>query len=130
VHGVGRTPNCSEAVCLAARTLLLADLRPAFLRGVVIFVKYREVSTRTILPNSIDLSAETALYSRFGGHNGGRTPCKFVNVKSFELSESRCPNTWPCATVHTLHVESRGHIRTHRRFHCRSQRPQNLSGGI
>ena len=62
--------NCSEAVCLAARTLLLADLRSAFLRSVVIFVKYREVSTRTVLPNSIDLSAETALYSRFGGHNG------------------------------------------------------------
>jgi hypothetical protein len=37
----------------------------------VIFVKYREVSTRTILPNSIDLFAETALYLRFGGHKGG-----------------------------------------------------------
>ena len=24
-----------------------------------------------ILPNFIDLSAETALYSRFGGHKGG-----------------------------------------------------------
>jgi hypothetical protein len=56
--------NCSEAVCLAARTLLLA----AFLRSVVIFVKYREISTRTILLNFITLSAETALYSRFGGH--------------------------------------------------------------
>ena len=38
---------------------------------VVIFVKYREVSTRTMLLNFIDLSAETALYSRFGGHKGG-----------------------------------------------------------
>ena len=38
---------------------------------VVIFVKYREVSTCTILLNFIDLSAETALYSRFGGHKGG-----------------------------------------------------------
>ena len=28
--------------------------RSAFLRSVVIFVKYREVSTRTILPNFID----------------------------------------------------------------------------
>jgi hypothetical protein len=38
-------------------------LRSAF-RSVVIFVKYREVSTRTILPNFIDLSAEAVLYSR------------------------------------------------------------------
>jgi hypothetical protein len=38
---------------------------------VVIFVKYREVSARTILPNFIDLFAETALYLRFGGHKGG-----------------------------------------------------------
>ena len=38
---------------------------------VVIFVKYREVSTRTILLDFIDLSAETALYSRFGSHKGG-----------------------------------------------------------
>jgi hypothetical protein len=30
-----------------------------------------KVSTRTILPNFIDLSAEAALYSRFGGYNGG-----------------------------------------------------------
>ena len=37
----------------------------------VIFVRYREVSTRTILPNFIDLFAETALDSRFGGHKGG-----------------------------------------------------------
>ena len=59
--------NCSEAVRLATRTLLLA----AFLRSVVIFVKYREVPTRTILPNFVNLSAETALYSRFGGQNGG-----------------------------------------------------------
>ena len=41
-------------------------LRPTF-RSVVIFVKYREVSTRTILPNFIDLFTETALYSRFRG---------------------------------------------------------------
>ena len=40
------------------------------LRSVVIFVKYREVSTRMILPNSSAI-AETALYSRFGSHNGG-----------------------------------------------------------
>jgi hypothetical protein len=33
--------NCSEAVCLAAGALLLADLRLAFLCSVVIFVKYR-----------------------------------------------------------------------------------------
>ena len=36
-------------------------------RSIVIFVKYREVSTRTIL--LIDLSMEIALYSCFGGHN-------------------------------------------------------------
>jgi len=34
-------------------------------------VKCYKVFTYTILPNFIDLSAETALYSRFGGHNGG-----------------------------------------------------------
>ena len=61
--------NCSEAICLAARTLFLE----AFLRSAVIFVKCRKVSTRTTLPNFIDLSAETALYSRFGGHNGRRS---------------------------------------------------------
>jgi len=37
----------------------------------MIFVKSHEVSTCTILPNFINLSAETALYSRFGGHNRG-----------------------------------------------------------
>ena len=36
----------------------------AFLRSVIIFVKYREVSTRTVLPNFINLSAETVSYSR------------------------------------------------------------------
>ena len=40
--------------------------------SVVIFVKYREVSTHTILPNFIDLSVETALYLRFGGGMGQR----------------------------------------------------------
>ena len=61
--------NCSEAVCLAARTLFLE----AFLCSAVIFVKCRKVSTRTTLPNFIDLFAERALYSRFGGHNGRRS---------------------------------------------------------
>ena len=37
----------------------------------MIFVKRRKVSIRTILPNFIDLSAETALCLRSGGHNGG-----------------------------------------------------------
>ena len=41
------------AVYLAARTLLLADLQQAFLRSAVVFVKYRKVSTRTVLPNFI-----------------------------------------------------------------------------
>ena len=52
--------NCSEAVCLAART-----------RSVVIFIKYREVSTCMILPNFIDFSTEIVLYSRFSGYKGG-----------------------------------------------------------
>src|ERR1700723_200782 len=59
--------NCSEAVCLAARTLLLADLRSAFLHSIVIFIKYREVSTIRYCQIS-SVIAETALYSRFGGH--------------------------------------------------------------
>ena len=40
--------------------------------SVVIFVKYREVPTHTILPNFIDLSVGTALYLRFGGGMGQR----------------------------------------------------------
>ena len=60
--------NCSEAICLAARTLFLEVLCSA-----VIFVKCRKVSTRTTLPNFINISAETALYSRFGGHNERRS---------------------------------------------------------
>ena len=44
--------------------------RLALLRSVVIFIKYCEVSTHTILPNFVDLSAETALYSHFGGGVG------------------------------------------------------------
>ena len=40
--------------------------------SVVIFVKYREVSTHTILLNFIDLSVERALYLRFGGGMGQR----------------------------------------------------------
>jgi hypothetical protein len=39
--------------------------------GLLRSVKCRKVSTRTTLPNFIDLSAETALYSRFSGHSGG-----------------------------------------------------------
>jgi hypothetical protein len=40
--------------------------------SAVIFVKYREAPTHTILPNFIDLSVETALYLRFGGGMGQR----------------------------------------------------------
>jgi hypothetical protein len=40
--------------------------------SAVIFVKYREVSTHTILPNFIDLSVETALYLRFSEGMGQR----------------------------------------------------------
>ena len=47
----GLASNRSERPCLAARTLLLADF--AILHSVVIFVKHREVSTHTILPNFI-----------------------------------------------------------------------------
>ena len=43
----------------------------AFLRSVVIFVKYREVSNRTILPISSAI-AEIALYLRFGKGMGKR----------------------------------------------------------
>ena len=38
---------------LAARTLLLADLRSVFLYSVAIFIKYYKVPTRTILLNQI-----------------------------------------------------------------------------
>ena len=46
VRGLAR--NCSERPC---RTLLLADF--AILHSIAIFVKYRKVSTHTILPNFI-----------------------------------------------------------------------------
>ena len=52
---------------LGCKNLAAVGLPP----HVVIFVKCREVSTHTILLNFIDLSVETALYSRFGGHKGG-----------------------------------------------------------
>jgi len=51
---------------LSCKNLALAT----FFRSAVIFVKYRKVSTCTILPNFIDFSTEAALYSRFGGHKG------------------------------------------------------------
>ena len=37
----------------------------------MIFIKYRKVSTHIIFLNFINLSAETVLSSRFGGHKGG-----------------------------------------------------------
>jgi len=40
------------------------------LHSIVIFIKYREVSTLRYCQIS-SVIAETALYSRFGGHNGG-----------------------------------------------------------
>jgi hypothetical protein len=46
-------------VCLATRTLLLA----AFLRSVVIFVKYREVPTRTVLPNFIGNCRDSVIFA-------------------------------------------------------------------
>jgi hypothetical protein len=58
----------------------------------VIFIKYREVSTRTILPNFIDLSAETVLYSRFGGHKGGVVEGE-KGEKRKRMSSIRFP--WP-----------------------------------
>ena len=56
---------------LGCKNLASSGLEAAFLRSAVIFVKYRKVSARMILLNFINLSAETALCSRFGGHNGG-----------------------------------------------------------
>ena len=52
---------------LGCKNFALAGLAIGPPRSVATFVKYREVLTRTILPNFIDLSAETAFYLRFGG---------------------------------------------------------------
>ena len=61
--------NCSEAVSLAARTLLLA----AFLcSSVVIFVKYHKVSTRTILPNFIDHCGDSVVFAFWWRHRQKR----------------------------------------------------------
>ena len=51
----------------------LLPLLRAHARSAVIFIKCRKVSARTTLPNFINISAETVLYSRFGGHNGRRS---------------------------------------------------------
>ena len=45
--------NCSEAVCLVARTFTTS----------VIFVKYREVPTRTILPNFIGNCRDSVVFA-------------------------------------------------------------------
>jgi len=58
--------NCSEAVCLAARTL-----RSTF-RIVMIFVKYREVSTRTLLPNFIGNCKDSIVFTFWQRHRQKR----------------------------------------------------------
>jgi len=78
--------NYSEAVCLAARTFAIA-----FLRSVVIFVRYREVSTRTILPNFIGHCRETALYSRFGAGVGKRGRKRNRRSGKFWIASIRIP---------------------------------------
>ena len=63
VHG-----DRSERLCLTARTSAVRD----WSFTVVIFVKYHEVSSRTIFPNFIGQCGETVLYSRFGAGVGKR----------------------------------------------------------
>jgi hypothetical protein len=66
--GTDRVPGGEDSPrMLGCKNLAAIGLPP----HAVIFVKYREVSTSTILPNFIDLFAETALYLSFGGHKGG-----------------------------------------------------------
>ena len=65
--------NCSEAVCLAARTFAIG------LRSIVIFVKYREVPTRTILPNFIGNCRDgvvSAFWQRHGQERERGSVCR------------------------------------------------------
>jgi hypothetical protein len=68
---------------------------------IVIFVKYRKVSTHTILPNFIDLSIETALYLRFGGGMGQREKEEAYIEEAYVrqvLQVLSCFNSTPLAT--------------------------------
>ena len=65
------SPDCRQLYIVIVAKPYAWLQEPSRSRSVVIFIKYREVSTRTILPNFIDLSPETVLSSRFGGHKGG-----------------------------------------------------------
>ena len=64
-HTLQKQSSCSQAYGFAWLQ------EPSRFRSIIIFIKYREVSTHTIFLNFIDLSAETVLSSRFGGHKGG-----------------------------------------------------------
>ena len=65
--------------------------------SVVIFVKYREVSTYTILLNFINLSIETALYLRFGGGMGQREKEEAYIEEAYVRQVLSCFNLTPLA---------------------------------
>ena len=75
-------------------------MRSAFLCSIVVFVKYRRVPTRTILPSFIDLSGEIALYSRFRGvGKKGKKEEAYVRqvLNCFNSTPLEFP--WPTGTI-------------------------------
>ena len=93
--------NLSERLC-SRSTFLRSFAVSRSLSNVVRF------SPCTILPNFIDRSAETALYSSFGGHNGGvgrkgekrkRTSGNFI--ASIHNQKGPCVQPQPFATITT-----------------------------
>ena len=58
--------NCSKAICLAARTFAIS------LCSIVIFVKYHEVSTHTILLDFIDNCRDSVVFTFWRRHRQKR----------------------------------------------------------
>jgi len=92
--------------------------RPAFLRSVVIFVKYREVSTRTILPNFISHCRDS---------RGQKREKEEAYVRQV-LNYRRSCTAPPCLTPQPeqLYVASNftpGYQPFHRTIHINSSRP-------
>ena len=65
------SPGCHQLYIVIVAKPYAWLQEPSRSRSAVIFIKYHKVSTHAIFPNFIDLSAETVLSSRFGGHKGG-----------------------------------------------------------
>ena len=91
---------CDSPGCHQLHMVIVAKLqepsRSAFLRSVVIFVKYREVSTRTTLPNFIGNCRDSIVFAFWQRHGQKRergSICQGAHVRQV-LS---CFNSTPLA---------------------------------